>query len=641
MLSPKQLYYLYTMSPCSNGTTDFLGRPEQDVGYGTPYDLPRLSNFLKQLKYPCYKKAPHTQTEYDKNAASGSPAYSGILNTGKHRLALPYRILSKIDVEAFTEIQPDIQSGSAMAIRNACDITRACEIEKNKTYEKWEHRMGYEYLTFFGQNQITNCLMMLGPDLVPEGDAVLRGTGCGDLDCLPRFSSKVPGSALGASFGCAKNKTSNIVECTPCRDARGELNCEDVEDYDITVTIRLSSSPTTPAVFIKSEHGLKEGDLVQLETSGSLPNGVTSGRTYYVLSRNLSANSFLLSLTREGTPLIATGTQSGTHSLIALTGTLDILAKCCAASTCADKMNYCCGDVTGDRDGTWRYTNVYSQGYPILSSRDFPLIHGGILKRKSYGGYVNLLNNTGSTLHSCPGDLLLRYIQKHNNYDYINNTSYTVDQTLTPIDRIKTISLVYSNSPSETTSSIKDLVYNGYGVIIMTNVGFSNKRDSTGLSFPDRIWYHTFSIIGYDDRKVDYDDCVFLLSNSWGKWNSGGEATWGKIPDGSFLVTEYHLQCMLNLYRTDKWGCREKTQPPDQESGGAGSTLPDWEYEACVDDSYCVPWGCAKHQKALGFAFALSMKDGFPRQLLNYEQFFRSSHRNNIEETTFTYTGEI
>jgi len=297
-------------------------------------------------------------------------------------------------------------------------------------------------------------------------------------------------------------------------------------------------------------------------------------------------------------------------------------------------MNYYCGDVTGDRGGTWRYTKTVSQGYPIVSSQDFPLMHGGILTRKSYAGYVNLLNNTGSTLHSCPGDLLLKYIQKHNDYDYVNNVSFVPSKTTTPIDRIKTISLIYSISPSEITSSIKDLIYNGYGVVIMTNVGFSNKRDSVGLSFPDRIWYHSFSIIGYDDRRKDYEDCVFLLSNTWGKWNDGGHPTWGPIPDGSFLVTEYHLSCMLNLYRSDQWGCRKKTRPPL-------SLAPEEEYAACVDDGSCTPWGCSKHQSALGFAFALSMTEGFPRQSLNYDQFFRISHKTDIKETKFTYVGEI
>jgi hypothetical protein len=29
---------------------------------------------------------------------------------------------------------------------------------------------------------------------------------------------------------------------------------------------------------------------------------------------------------------------------------------------------------------------------------------------------------------------------------------------------------------------------------------------------------------------------AFLVQNSWGKWNDGGHPSWGKIPDGSFLI---------------------------------------------------------------------------------------------------------
>jgi hypothetical protein len=29
---------------------------------------------------------------------------------------------------------------------------------------------------------------------------------------------------------------------------------------------------------------------------------------------------------------------------------------------------------------------------------------------------------------------------------------------------------------------------------------------------------------------------LFLVQNSWGKWNDGGHPEWGNIPDGSFLI---------------------------------------------------------------------------------------------------------
>ncbi|MEX0598984.1 MAG: hypothetical protein WD512_21050, partial [Candidatus Paceibacterota bacterium] len=144
--------------------------------------------------------------------------------------------------------------------------------------------------------------------------------------------------------------------------------------------------------------------------------------------------------------------------------------------------------------------------------------------------------------------------------------------------------------------------------------GFPNSRDSGGVAYPDRIWYHSYAIIGYDDRKVDYTECVYLLANSWGKWNTGGHPSWGPIPDGSFLVTESHLTCMIKLFRSDKKGCRKKNP---------SLIYPEGE-EACgVDDTTCTAWGCATKQQAMGMVFALSMTEGFPKQNLDYSQFYK------------------
>jgi hypothetical protein len=77
-----------------------------------------------------------------------------------------------------------------------------------------------------------------------------------------------------------------------------------------TVTISLAN----PAVFTKSAHGLANGNLVYITTTGALPNTVVSYKEYYV--RNVTTNTFNLSVTVAGT-LITTATlsQSGTHTL--------------------------------------------------------------------------------------------------------------------------------------------------------------------------------------------------------------------------------------------------------------------------------------------------------------------------------------
>ena len=184
------------------------------------------------------------------------------------------------------------------------------------------------------------------------------------------------------------------------------------------------------------------------------------------------------------------------------------------------------------------------------------------------------------------------------------------------LDRMKTI-CVLSGTPYEIADNIKDLIYNGYGVVLFTNVGFPDVRDSQGISYPDRNWYHTYSIIGYDDRKYEYQDCVYLLSNSWGNWNAGGHPSWGPIPNGSFLVTGAHLTCMLRFNQaTDFLGCRRTNCP---EPCNAADVI---FHSSCTEENSCVPFECSIHQKAFGLAVALSTQDGFPKRDLNYKQFY-------------------
>jgi hypothetical protein len=273
--------------------------------------------------------------------------------------------------------------------------------------------------------------------------------------------------------------------------------------------------------------------------------------------------------------------------------------SCCTAATCEQYGNWCCNDVSGERYSTWGYNG-------------FPLKHVGLLIRKSYGGYANFLNSSGPNFYSCNDKLFLQYFQSINNYDYINNQVLNnSNSSSTNIDRMRTISIIDPTSPPYAVNRIKDLLYNGYGVVLMTNIGFPNSRDSGGLSYPDRIWYHSYAIIGYDDRKVDYDECVYLFANSWGNWNTGGHPKWGPIPNGSFLVTETHLKCMINLFRTDKKSCASRNQK-----------IP------CEDTSSCAPFECATRQKAMGMVFALSINEGFPKQELDYAQFYKVRELN-------------
>jgi microcystin-dependent protein len=69
----------------------------------------------------------------------------------------------------------------------------------------------------------------------------------------------------------------------------------------------------SPGVFTLLAHGLLNGDMVYLETTGALPTGLTADTIYYVVS--VTTNTFQLALTAGGTAINTTGSQSGIHNL--------------------------------------------------------------------------------------------------------------------------------------------------------------------------------------------------------------------------------------------------------------------------------------------------------------------------------------
>ncbi len=69
----------------------------------------------------------------------------------------------------------------------------------------------------------------------------------------------------------------------------------------------------SPAVITKSNHGLVAGDQIVFSTTGALPTGLTKFSRYYVLSTGLTANSFRVSTSSNGTAVNTSGSQNGTH----------------------------------------------------------------------------------------------------------------------------------------------------------------------------------------------------------------------------------------------------------------------------------------------------------------------------------------
>jgi hypothetical protein len=81
--------------------------------------------------------------------------------------------------------------------------------------------------------------------------------------------------------------------------------------YNVTgapVTITIAS----PGVLTASVN-FANGDAIMLTTTGALPTGLTPGTVYYVV--NASGTTCNLAATAGGTPIITSGSQSGTHTI--------------------------------------------------------------------------------------------------------------------------------------------------------------------------------------------------------------------------------------------------------------------------------------------------------------------------------------
>lgn len=89
-----------------------------------------------------------------------------------------------------------------------------------------------------------------------------------------------------------------------------------------TVTMTIAS----PCVVTYNSHGLVAGDKVVFTTTGSLPTGITAGTTYFVISAGIATNTFEISATDGGSAVNTSGSQSGTHSIVAETALLDVAA---------------------------------------------------------------------------------------------------------------------------------------------------------------------------------------------------------------------------------------------------------------------------------------------------------------------------
>jgi hypothetical protein len=443
-LSPKELFVKFSNDYCDTNIT--WGKRRLLWGKGASYDIDGFSILLKSLPHSCFS---HYVRNIDKSSNDEyKTRFSDFVGSGSGKIALPYKFLQILDPKAYTEIQQDQYAGVAHAVRNTCDLSRACYIfwknrkTENHNFYEWEARGAIEPIYHYAHNSLAKALFFIGPNYMPSFRGSKRGNGCSDaysqLECLPEL--------WGASYSC---------QCPPNQQCPPAEKICDIE---------------------------------------------------------------LCCIPAEGTESCRERSDYG---------------------GCYDKAN-CANEIFPEQTGIF------------LNNNSNLSIHAGYFVRKSYSGYGNFINN-GDYFGTQDDSIFLKFAQLNNLMNYIQPfydreiSNFPIYKGLNldfspPIKRVQNVTMV------STVEQVKDFLYNGYGIVLSTNVGFSDKRDSIGISYPDRLWYHTLSIIGYDDTKRIYPEGLYLIANSWGNWNYGGQPDWGPIPEGSFLITESHLRCILNQF---------------------------------------------------------------------------------------------
>jgi hypothetical protein len=184
-------------------------------------------------------------------------------------------------------------------------------------------------------------------------------------------------------------------------------------------------------------------------------------------------------------------------------------------------------DIKGEAEGfdTRSATeNIYQsrghrgQGMTCSGAARYINQDGGVLLRKDYGAVdLSKYNSSLGANARIPREVYLTEARKH---------------------QVKTISLVM------TVEEARDAIANGYALSCCSMVGFTSNRDQNGISRRQGQWAHAMAWIGCDDTRDVYNETLFLIQNSWGRWNSGPKKN-GQ-PDGSFWVREKDARAILN-----------------------------------------------------------------------------------------------
>jgi hypothetical protein len=117
----------------------------------------------------------------------------------------------------------------------------------------------------------------------------------------------------GLNYSTFANGGTTITEATTVDNIRASYLLTDAR-INSAATQTFTVTIAAPGVFTVNSHGLRNGDVVILTTTGALPTNLTAATTAYFVV-NAATNTFQLAATLNGAAITTTGSQSGTHTL--------------------------------------------------------------------------------------------------------------------------------------------------------------------------------------------------------------------------------------------------------------------------------------------------------------------------------------
>jgi hypothetical protein len=175
-------------------------------------------------------------------------------------------------------------------------------------------------------------------------------------------------------------------------------------------------------------------------------------------------------------------------------------------------------EARGATEGIYQSRDHRGQGMSCSGAARYVNQTGGVLLRKAYPDFdLSVYDSSSGAKHRIPDSVYRTEARKH---------------------PVNTISLV------STVEEARDALGNGYALSCCSSLGFSSTRDAQGIARRSGSWNHAMAWIACDDTRELFDEMLFLIQNSWGKWN-GGPKRHGQ-PDGSFWVRERDARSILN-----------------------------------------------------------------------------------------------